>query len=268
MSGSRVITLILLILGTSACSEFRKIQKSGDWQLKYNAAIAYYENQDYHRATLLLENILPIIRGSEKAELGNFYLAYCYFHQKQYIISAHHFQEFVRIYGRSEYAMEAEYMHGYSLYLQSPNYQLDQTVTYEALATLQNFINRYPTSEYASKTNTLIDEMQVKLEKKAYEKCRLYHRIRKYKAAIVVYDHFKNDFPDSNYQEEVAFLRIKTSYNYAKESTYKRQEERYKYTIQSYETFIDKYPNSEYLKEVEKLYASSIKEITNFANSK
>ncbi|SNT37650.1 Beta-barrel assembly machine subunit BamD [Ekhidna lutea] len=263
----RILFLLIIAVSIVGCGKFRKIQKSGDWKVKYEAALAYYEEEDYHRSIMLLEDILPIIRGTEEAELGNFYLAYSYFHQKQYILSAHHFSEFVKIYGRSEYVMEASYMNAYSLYLQSPDYQLDQTVTYEAIAAMQNFINRYPTSDYASDADRIIDDMQQKLEKKAYEQCKLYYKLRRYKSALVVYQNFANDFPDSHYNEEVSYLRIETSYDYARESIRSRQKERYQNAIDHYLAFIDKYPNSKYLKDAERIYDESIKEITKFADS-
>ena len=266
MRGIRFILLIVAVLSIVGCSKFRKIQKSGDWRVKYDAAIEYYENEDYHRAQVLFEDILPIIRGTAEAELGNFYFAYSYYYQKQYILSAHHFDEFVRIYGRSEYVMEAQYMHAHSLYLQSPDYELDQTVTYEGIAAMQNFINRYPTSEYASEADKIIDELQEKLEKKAYEQCKLYYKLRRYKSAIVVYDNFRDDYPDSEYQEEVAYLKIETMFDYADESIPSRQEERYKETADFYLKFLDKYPNSKFLKDAEKIYAKSIEEITKFAD--
>ena len=242
--------------------------KSADWKTKYDAAIEYYNAEDYKRATELFEDILPIIRGTAEAEQGNFYIAYCYYHQQQYVLSAYHFQEFVNIYGRSEFVLEATYMHAYSLYLQSPDYQLDQTSTYEAIAAMQNFINNYPTSEYAQEADKTIDAMQVKLERKAYETCKLYYKLRRYKSGLVVYENFKNDFPDSKFNEEVAFLNIETSYDLARQSIYSKQEERFKETISFYTEFVDKYPNSEYLKVAEKIYADSIKEITKFATSK
>ncbi len=268
MRGIRLLFLVIIAVGTISCSKFRKIQKSGDWKLKYEAAIEYYENEDYHKAEILLDEIRPIMRGTAEAELGEFYLAYTYYYQKQYILSAHHFEEFVRIYGRSEYVTEAAYMHAYSLYLQSPDYQLDQTVTYEAIAAMQNFINRNPTSEYAKEGDKIIDKMQVTLERKAYEQCRLYFKLRRYKSALTVYDNFKVDYPDSKYQEEVAFLKIQTSYDYAKESILSKQEERFQTTIDAYLELLDKYPNSKFLKDAEKIYADSIEEITNFADSK
>ncbi len=263
----RILFLLIIAVSVAGCSKFRKIQKSGDWKVKYEAALDYYEKEDYHRTIILLEDILPIIRGTEEAELGNFYLAYSYYYQKQYILSSHHFEEFVRIYGRSEYVMEAAYMHAYSLYLQSPDYQLDQTVTYEAVTAMQKFINKYPASEYAPEADRIIDDMQQKLEKKAYEQCKLYYKLRRYKAALVVYDNFSKDFPDSDYNEEVDFLEIETSYDYARESIQKRQEERYKTTVDFYLSFLDKYPNSKFLKDAEKIYADCIEEITKFADS-
>lgn len=268
MRGSRLFFLLVITISAVGCSKFRKIQKSGDWKVKYDAAIAYYEEEDYHRATLLFEDILPIIRGTAEAELGNFYLSYSYYHQKQYILSAHHFDEFVRIYGRSEFVTEASYMHAYSLYMQSPDYNLDQTTTYEAIAAMQNFINRNPRSEYAQEADRIIDELQQKLEKKGYEQCRLYYKLRRYKSALVVFDNFKDDFPDSKYQEEVAYLKVETMYDYSKESIPSKQEERFKKTVEYYLTFLDKYPNSKFLKQAEKIYADSIEEITKFASSK
>ena len=259
-----ILALSTLTLG---CSKFQKIQKSGDWKLQYEAAVKYYEEEDYHKATLLLEDILPIIKGTKEAELGSFYFAYSYFHQKQYILSAHHFQKFVTIYGRSDYVLEATYMEAYSLYLQSPGFQLDQTSTYEAVAAMQNFINKYPTSEYAPDADRIIDEMQVKLETKAYNATKLYHKLRRYKSVLVAFESFKNDYPDSDFNEEIAFLNIEASHSLAVASIRSKQEERFRNTIEFYQKFIDKYPDSKYLKDAEKIYANSIKEITNFANS-
>ncbi|MEP1094750.1 MAG: outer membrane protein assembly factor BamD [Cyclobacteriaceae bacterium] len=268
MRGTRLSIFFILTLTLFGCSKFRKIQKSPDWKVKYEAALQYYEDEKYNKTTVLLEEILPIIRGTAEAELGNFYFAYAYYNQKQYILSAHHFQEFVTIYGRSEYVLEASYMHAYSLYLQSPEYQLDQTSTYEAIAAMQNFINKYPTSEYASDADKVIDELQVKLETKAYNTAKLYHKLRRYKSALVAFKNFRSDYPDSDFNEEIFYLNIETSFDLAEASIATRQEERYKSTIAFYEEFIDKYPSSEFIKEAEKIYAKSIEEITKFAGSK
>jgi outer membrane protein assembly factor BamD len=250
----------------ASCSKFRKIQKSPDWRLKYDAALDYYAKEKYYKSSVLLEEILPIIRGTKEAELGTFYFAYAYFHQEQYILSAHHFREFVRTFGRSEYVMEASYMHGISLYMQSPDYNLDQTVTYEAVDVLQNFIEKYPAAEQADIADSLIQEMQVKLETKAYYNAKLYHKIGRHKAALVVFENFHQDFPDSDFREEIYYLGIAASYEYAKVSIPDRQEERFKDSAGRYQNFIDRYPNSEFLEDAEEIYAKTQKELAKFAD--
>ncbi|MEP0367201.1 MAG: outer membrane protein assembly factor BamD [Cyclobacteriaceae bacterium] len=264
----QAIPLFLIMLTLASACKFRKIQKSGDWKVKYEAALKYYEEKDYYRSGILLEEILPIIRGTKEAELANFYHAYTYYYQGQYILSAHYFKTFMQVYGRSEYVLEANYMHAKSLYEQSPAASLDQTSTYEALAALQSFLNQYPYSEYAEKADKQVDELQIKLEKKAYENAKLYYRLQRYKAALVAFDNFQFDYPDSEYREEIAFLAVETIHDLAKISIISKQEERFKDTIARYEKLVDRYPNSAYIKQAEKYYAESIEQLRIFADQK
>ncbi|MFT6867056.1 MAG: outer membrane protein assembly factor BamD [Cyclobacteriaceae bacterium] len=261
-----ILFLLLAIAGTGC--KFRKIQKSGDWKVKYEAALKYYEEKDFYRSGILLEEILPIIRGTEEAELANFYYAYTYFYQGQYILSAHHFKTFSQVYGRSAYVLESDYQHANSLYMQSPASSLDQTSTYEALTSLQQFLNKYPYSDYSEKADQQIDELQIKLERKAYENAKLYYKLKRFKAAIVAFDNFQLDYPDSKYREEIAFLAIQTIYDLAKISIVSKQEERFRDTIQKYEKFVDRYTQSKYLKDAEKFYAESIEQLRTFADQK
>ena len=266
VQNTHFLVLISFVIIFSSCSGFQRLRKNPDWKVKYDAAIAYYEEKDFYRASILFEDIIPIIRGTEEAELANFYFAYSYFEQGQYILSAHYFESFVSVYSRSELVMEASYMHAFSSYKQSPEYRLDQTSTYIAISLLQSFINRYPYSDYAEKADGLIDELQVKLEKKAYENAKWYYKIGSLKAALVAFDNFRVDYPDSKFQEEIRYLTIKTTYDIADRSIRSLQKERYEETIDKYEAFIDKYPNSIYLKEAQEMYGNSIEELSNFAD--
>ncbi len=259
--------ILLVGLLSGACSEFRQIQKNGDWKEKYDAAIKYYQEEDYYKASVLFEDILPIIRGTEQAELANFYFAYSYYYQRQYVLSGHHFKTFFDTYNRSEYAMEALYMHGYSLYLQSSDFNLDQSGTYQAVAALQTFINRYPYSEYAEKATEVLDEMQYKLETKAFNNAYEYYKLRRYKSAIVAFENFQKDWPDSRYQERVAFLLLDTEYSLARESIASVQKERFEKALEYYQNLLDGYPGSEYLKEAENMYDDSVNRIQKMSDN-
>ena len=263
---SRYTLLLFTLLIIASCSKFRKIQKSPDWRLKYDAALDYYKNEKYNKVTILLEEILPIIRGTEEAELGNYYFAYSYYQQQQYVLSAHHFEEFVRVFGRSEYAMEASYMRAYSLYMQSPEYNLDQTSTYEAVAALQNYLEVYPVSDKVKEADSLISVLQVKLETKAYFNAKLFHKIERFKAALIIFENFHADFPDSGYNEDVDFMGIETTYEYARVSVAERKEERFRSAISLYEEFVDKYPSSLFLEEAEEIFIKSRVELAKFVD--
>jgi outer membrane protein assembly factor BamD len=265
---SRISLVAILIVSLAGCSGFQKIRKSADWETKYAAAMEYYEKKDYYRSNLLLEDILPIIRGTEEAELANFIYAYTYYYQDQFILSAHYFETFSQVYSRSEYAMEAEYMYAYSLYQQSPGAELDQTSTYEAISAMQIFINKYPSSDYATSADQIIDELQVKLEDKSYENAKLYYTIRRYKAALIAFDNFRKDFPDSDYQDEIAYYAVDAAYQYAMVSIPEKQKERFETAVEKYEFLVDRFPQSKYLNQAEEIYMKTIEELAKFADQK
>lgn len=249
-----LLPFALMLLVFSSCSDFRKIQRSDDVMKRYNAAVNYYESEKYSKAAILLEDILPLLRGKEEGERAKFLYAYSLFNQGLYIESAYYFQEFYQTYGRSEYAEEALFMHAYSLYLQSPRYNLDQTPSFEAIEALQNFINIYAYSEYRDRATEILDELQEKLALKAYTNAKLYLQLERFKAALVAFETFGNDFPDSDYNQEIAYLRIKAAYLLAKNSLQGVQEERYRDAIELYQEFIEDYPEGEYLKQAEDVY--------------
>ncbi len=255
----------LLCLFMVSCSKYQKLRKSTDWQPKYEAAMKYYEKKDFARATALFEDILPIIRGTKEAESANFYYAYAHYYQDLFILSSHYFETFLEVYSRSELAIEANYMYGYSLYMQSPEFNLDQSPSNQAINVMQNFINQYPTSKFAENAGQIVNELELKLEKKEFENAKLYYKLQKYEAAMVTLENFIKEFPGSTFQEEAFFLTIQTAHDYALASIISLQNERYKSCVDKYQIFIDKYPNSHFLKDAEKYYANSTDFLTKFA---
>ena len=250
-----------MVMLFSSCSKFQRVLKKGSVDDKYNAAISYYERKDYYRAGLLLEEVIPLIRGQKRSEIANLYYAYCHFYQRQRQLAAYYFKRFYTQFGASKYVEEAMYMYAFSLYKDSPEYYLDQSNTNQAVAASQNFLNRFPQSKYAEECSRIIDELRRKLEKKAYEGAKLYYKIRNYRAAVITFGNFQKDFPDSNFNEEVAYLKVLSQYEYAEISTVRRQKARYGDVIKFYTDFIDAYPESGYKRAAERLYSSSIKRL-------
>lgn len=256
-----ILLPLLMLMVASSCSEFRKIQRSNDWNKKYEAAMEYYEQEKYGRAAILLEEVLPLTRGTDQAEKAQYYYAYAHYHQRLYIEAAYYFKLFYDTYGRSPLAEEALFMHAFSLYEQSPRYNLDQTSSFEAIEALQNFINIFAYSDYKERATAILDQLQAKLALKAYEQAKLYYEIGRYKAALVALDTFANDFPDSNFNEELAYLKVKVGYDLARNSLPKVQRERYFDTVDFYQNFVDRYPDSNWGREAERYYVQAQQEI-------
>ena len=63
-----IISLVLSSLMISSCSKYQKILKSNDRVLKYEKALEYYNAEDWNRAKTIIEDILPIYKGTEKGE--------------------------------------------------------------------------------------------------------------------------------------------------------------------------------------------------------
>ncbi|QHV94665.1 outer membrane protein assembly factor BamD [Spirosoma endbachense] len=257
---------ILVVFFLGSCSPFSKLQKNGSDDEKYKAAVQYYKKEDWYRAGLLFEELIPVLKGSTESEMAQFYHSYTQFHQQQYLLSATLFKKFYETFARSEYAQEAMYMYAYSLYKDTPQFNLDQSNTLTATSALQDFINTYPDSKYRDECTKIILELRGKLERKAYEKAKLYYKtsgfnIASYKSSVIAINNFQREFPDSEFNEELAFLKVDAEYSLANNSLETKQKERYQEAIGYYQAFLDKYPNSKFIKQAERMYESSQKEI-------
>ena len=244
-----------------SCSRFQRIQSSSNYERKYEAAVGYYKNKNYYKALLLFEELIPIYKGTERSEDVQFYYAYSQFYEKQYALASFQFRTFYETFQRSERTEESYFMYAYSLYKDSPKYYLDQSNTFAAIAALQSFINRYPKSNRAEEINKLIDDLRNKLERKDFENAKLYYKLSNYKSAVVSFENFKKDFPDSKYNEELAYLKIESEFRLAEISTEDKKKERYTTAVKFYEDFVDTYPNSILLKSAQELYDLSTKRL-------
>ncbi len=259
--GLKSIFITLFILSLSSCGKFRSIERSEDWRVKYDAALNYYEKKDYYHSSILFEQIQPIVRGLPEGEKVEFYLGYCRYYEKTYLLASNQFRVFYETYGRSQLAIEARFMYAYSLYVSSPDFNLDQKSSIEAMAAMQNFINLYPSSTFKDKAIEVIASCQEKLERKGFEDVNLYLKLKQYKAAIVSMDGFKKNFPDSHYLEQLLYLKIVAQHKLADQSILSKQLERYNLTLESYRELVDSFPNSSYLKQAEKLYSDSLEKV-------
>lgn len=262
------IALFCLLLLATGCSNFQQLLKSNDVSKKYKAALEYYEQDEFYRASQLFDQVTDLLAGTEEAEKALFYRAKSHFMQGNYILSDAYFRNFYTVYPRSPFAEEAMFLQAQSLYEQSPSYEEDQTPTITAIEAYEEFLIRYPTSERATEANRVLEELYTKLDRKDFNQAQLYYKLRYWRSAAVALNNFLQEHASSPYAEEAAFLRFDAQYRFALESVPSKQEERYDLALDYFQSFVDMYPESRYKRDAERVFDSVQSALTDIRKSK
>ncbi len=257
----RLVLYFVVLVVFASCSKFNRVQKRGTTEQKYQAAIGYFEKKDYYRASVLFEDVIPVLKGTEQSEKANYYYAYSQYYQGNLVLASAYFKRFSETFPRSEYKEDAMYMHARSLFEDVPKYSLDQTNALEAIRSIQNFLNAFPKTQHLEDCNFMLDNITIKQELKTYNLAKTYYRQRHYKAAVVALGNFLKEFPKSEYAEESVFMILDSKYEYAKNSLEEKKKERYTAAIEYYQTYLDDYPNGKYLKKAEIVYENCLKDL-------
>ncbi|MVN77416.1 outer membrane protein assembly factor BamD [Hymenobacter sp. HMF4947] len=259
----RLITAALLtsMLALGSCTGYQKLLKSTNVNEKYAAAIKYYEKGDYFRSGALLEEMIPLLKGRPEAEKAQFYFANTNYMQRNYVLSAYYFKQFIDTYPNSTMVEEASFLRAKSLFRDSPSYELDQTNTVSALETIQDFLNNYATSQFRTEAESMSQELQRKIENKAFQSAKLYYALRYNQAAATAMTNFMQQYPGSVYGEQADYLRLAAQYAWAKESIETKQRERFLDAVAFYQHFVDTYPQSKNLRTAQSMYDDSRAEI-------
>ncbi len=268
----RLVQLLLLpvfaLLAVGCKSEFEKIRGSGDPELMYAKALAYYEQEEYLRAQTLYELIIPAYRG--KPELEKIYYAYAdtYYKLGKYIMANYYFKNFASTFPNSAQREDSDFMAAYSNYMMSPGFRLEQTYTDKAIEDFQLFANTYPNSPRLKEVNRLIDEMRLKLEQKVFDEGLLYYNMRQYQAATTTFENLLKDFPETSNAEQVRYHMAKANYLLAENSVVEKKEERFKRTVQYTKDYLEKFKESDNYNEVKSFYNNAVKQLKSITNGR
>lgn len=244
------LTISILVFFAS-CSEYQRVLKEEDIAVKYQMGTDLFEIGKFEKANRLFLQIVPKYRGKPQAEKLMYMHSKAYYETKDYYTANYRMEQFVEAYPKSERIDEIAFLAAKSYYHLSPIYSKDQTETYDALEKLQDFINRYPDSDYFDEANKLVQELDFKLEKKAYEIALQYHRTgpfhRDYNSAITAFDNFLENFPGSAFREDVLYYKFDSAYQLATNSVVWKQQERAEKALKFYDNLIRYFPQTKYL---------------------
>lgn len=262
----KILSILLLTLILSSCSEYQKALKTEEIGVKYDVATKQYDKGNYTKAIRLFEQIAPTYRGRPQAEKMFYMYAQSYYKTEQYYSAGYQFESFVTSYPKSEKVEEASYLGALSYSKQSPRYSLDQIDTYKGIDKLQSFIDTYPTSQYLAEANVIVKELREKLEKKAFETAKQYNTISDHKAALVVLDNFITDFPGTKYKGDALFYKLDSAYKLAINSIESKKLERLSNAKTAYLNLVKYNKDSEFKEKADEMFAkieTDLKQISN-----
>lgn len=266
--------IIALVSGSvlTSCGEYNKVLKSTDYEYKYEAAKSYFGKGQNTKAAAILEELITILKGTDKAEESLYMLGMTYYNQGDFITASHYFSTYYNTYPRGTYTEQARFYSGKALFLDTPEPRLDQSSTYKAIQELQMFMEYFPASNRHQEAQQMIFDLEDKLVMKDYMAARLYYDLgsytgnssysttgNNYLACIVTAQNALKDYPYTKLREDISILLLRAKYDMAKESVEEKKEERMRDAIDEYYAFKNEFPESKYTKEVENIYKDAKK---------
>lgn len=261
-----LVLVILAALVLSSCGEYNKLLKSTDYEYKYEAAKNYFAKGQYNKAATLLNEVIMVLKGTDKAEESLYMLAMSYFNQKDYSTASQTFMTYYNTYPRGTFTELARFHSGKSLYLESPDPRLDQSGTYMAIQELQLFMEYFPVSNKKVEAQEMIFALQDKLVQKELGAAKLYYNMgnymgNNYESCVITVQNALKDYPYTEMREELSILMLRAKYAMAENSVVEKSEERYRETIDEYYAFKNEFPESKYLREADRIFKDSSKNI-------
>ena len=260
----KLIVLLLSLVLLTSCTQYAKVQKSMNFDYKYELAKAYYMEGEYGQSSSLLEDVLGVTKGTIFAEESLYMLSMCYYHMGDYVTASHYLTTYFNTYPRGVYAETARFMSARALYLDTPDPRLDQSSTIKAIGEIQVFMEYYPYSKYKDQAHDMLYELHDRLVEKEYRSAQLYYDLgnymgNNYQACIITAQNALNDYPYTKLREDLSMLVLRARYSMAKESVQEKMIDRYRDTVDEYYAFKNEFPESKYMKEAEKIYRDTQK---------
>ena len=238
----------------SCKSQYEILLNSNDADAKYAGAFQYYNEEKYSKAASLFESLSVLTNGTERDDTVRFYWGLSNYKYKDYYTAETNFAQFIESYPRSPFTSEARYLRLDCLYRSTLRWELDQSPTYKTISAISEYILDFPENEHMKECRDMLEELNERLDKKAYEGAKLYYKMEDYLASRVAFRNVLKDDAENIYREDILYHIAMSSYKYAHLSVPAKQKERYLTFVDDYYNFIGEIPESHYRKELDVVY--------------
>ena len=273
MKKNSIIVLCCAALLSGCASEFNAVYKSTDNAYKYEYAKQCFAMGKFQQASTLLNDLVTLQKGRENAQESLYMLGMAQYGNRDYEAASATFRKYFQSYPKGDFAEQACYYIGQSLYQSVPEPRLDQTPTVGAINAYQNFIDYYPDSPMRENAQQRLFSLQDNLVRKEYLSAKLYYNLggyfgninanteSNYEACIITSQNALKQYPFSSLREDFSVLIMKSKFELAENSSEERRIERYRDAEDECYGFINEFPESEECKTAQK-YITKCKKVT------
>ncbi|MBQ1828500.1 MAG: outer membrane protein assembly factor BamD [Prevotella sp.] len=273
MKKNCIIALCVVALLSGCARDFNNVYKSNDNTYKYEYAKQCFAQGRFQQAATLLQELVTMQKGRESAQESLYMLGMAQFCNRDYEAASATFKKYFQSYPKGDYAEQASFYTGQSLFQSMPDPRLDQSATIGAINAFQNFMDYYPDSPLREKAQNQLFILQDNLVMKEYLAAELYYNLggyfgninanteSNYESCIITSQNALKSYPFSSLREKFSILIMKSKFELAQNSSEERRVERFRDAEDECYGFLNEFPESAERKTAEK-YIVKCKKVT------
>ena len=267
MNKNSIIALCMAFLTTGCASEFSTVYKSTDKDFKYEYAKQCFAQGKFGNAITLLSEVVTAQKGRQNAQESLYMLAMAQYCNRDYEAASATFRKYFQSYPKGDFAEQASFYVGQSLFESMPDPRLDQSSTVGAINAYQNFMDYFPESSLREEAQKRLFILQDNLVMKEYLSAELYYNLggyfgninsnteSNYESCIITAENALKTYPYTSLREKFSVLIMKSKFELAQNSSEEKRLERYRDAEDECYGFLNEFPESENCKTAEKFIA-------------
>ena len=273
MNKNTIISLCLAALFSGCGSALQSVRKSTDKTYQYEFAKQCFAQGKFDDAVTLLSELVTVQKGRENAQESLYMLAMAEYCNRDYEAASATFKKYFQSYPKGDFAEQASFYVGQSLFESMPDPRLDQSSTIGAINAYQNFMDYFPDSHLCDEAQKKLFILQDNLVMKEYLSAELYFNLggyfgninanteSNYESCIITAQNALKTYPYSSLREKFSVLIMKSKFELAQNSSEEKRLDRYRDAEDECYGFLNEFPESEECKTAER-YIAKCKKVT------
>jgi outer membrane protein assembly factor BamD len=205
----RSITILLVFVLIVLSCAARETLVPLDAVSEYERAMSFFDKKQYMKAAEAFERILFYHPSSEYVDDSQYWLSRAYLEMKEYDQAVIEFNYLIRNFPNSALIEQAYFYRAKANLLGAPSYEKDLSDLNSAIRLFDEFLTRYPNSEYTDDARKEILKARNLLAKKELENGKLYEKLKESDAALLYYEYIRSNYPETESAGEATYRRAR-----------------------------------------------------------